>query len=63
MINEVKSGKEILDVFFENIENIPEVNMEIAGLLKDLYKKGKLSDKNIYNALLKQREGQEDGKN
>lgn len=63
MNKDIKSGKEILDEFFARIENIPDINKPIADILKELYQQGKLSDKNIYNALLKQREGKTDGEN
>ena len=63
MKKDIKSGKEILDSFFASLENIPDINKPIAGILKELYQQGNFSDKNIYNALLKQREGKADGEN
>ena len=47
----VKSGKEILDDFFNNIINIENVDSEIASSLAQLYTSGKLSDKNVVNEL------------
>jgi uncharacterized protein (UPF0335 family) len=53
--NEVKSGKEILEEFFENIQNIENVDKTLAQSLKNLYTQGKLSDKNIINELFELR--------
>jgi hypothetical protein len=51
MAKKVKSGKEILDDFFENIENIPNVDKDIAIMLTNLYKQSKLTDTNVKNEL------------
>lgn len=51
MENKVKSGKEILDDFFTNIEKIPNVDQDIAKMLKDLYGQNKLTDTNVKNEL------------
>lgn len=51
MVNKVKSGKEILDDFFENIENIPNVDKDIAKMLSNLYDQNKLTDTNVKNEL------------
>ena len=55
MESNVKSGKEILDDFFENNENIPFVDKDIAKMLADLYTQGKLTDVNVKNELPKLR--------
>ena len=55
MDNTVKSGKEILDDFFQNIQNIMNVDMVLAQSLAKLYQDGKLNDKNIINELQKLR--------
>ncbi|MCC9063646.1 hypothetical protein [Flavobacterium piscisymbiosum] len=55
MESKVKSGKEILDDFFKNIENIPDVDKDIAKMLADLYTQGKLTDTNVKNELPKLR--------
>ena len=57
--NNVKSGKEILDDFFEEISSIENVDKKIAELLQELYANGKLTDKNVANELRKIRN--EDG--
>ncbi len=51
MESKVKSGKEILDDFFENIENIPNVDKDIAKMLSNLYDQNKLTDTNVKNEL------------
>lgn len=51
MENKVKSGKEILDDFFKNIENIPNVDKDIAKMLTNLYSQNKLTDTNVKNEL------------
>ncbi len=58
MNDNIKSGKEILDGFFDNVENIPGVDTKIAHLLKDLYAENKFSHKNISNGLLQLKEDQ-----
>ncbi len=56
MDNTVKSGKEILDDFFQNIQNIMNVDIVLAQSLAKLYQDGKLTDKNIINELQKLRQ-------
>ena len=55
----VKSGKEILDDFFNTITTIEGVDVTIANRLNELYTQGKLTDKNVVNELQKIR--QQDG--
>jgi len=56
MSDEIKSGKEILDDFFEEIDNLPDVDKNVINVITGMYKEGKLSEKNISNALLALRE-------
>lgn len=49
----VKSGKEILDDFFNDISAIENVDNTIAESLLELYRQGKLTDKNVVNELQK----------
>lgn len=49
----VKSGKEILDDFFNEIASIENVDNTIAKSLSELYINGKLTDKNVVNELQK----------
>lgn len=55
MKNKVKSGKEIVDDFFKNIENIDGVDKDIAKMLTNLYKNDKLTEINVKNELPKLR--------
>lgn len=55
MENQVKSGKEIVDDFFSNIQSIPDVDLVLADKLVKLYKSGSLTDKGISNELQKLR--------
>lgn len=54
--NEVKSGKEILDDFFSTISTIENVDIAIANNFAELYRQGKLTDKNVVNELQKIRQ-------
>jgi hypothetical protein len=56
MSEEIKSGKQILDEFFQEIKNIPDLDQEVVGALIVLYQSEKFSDKNLSNALLALRE-------
>lgn len=53
MNKEIISGKELLDNFFNEIENIPKIDKKIAVILKKLYLDNKFTDRNISNDLLK----------
>lgn len=55
MADKVKSGKEILDGFFNEIEKIENVDPEIAKMLSQLYKDDTLTDKSVKNELEKLR--------
>lgn len=55
MKNKVKSGKEIVDDFFKNIENIDGVHKDIAKMLTNLYENDKLTEINVKNELPKLR--------
>lgn len=57
MAEKVKSGKEILDVFFDGIEEIENVDKDIAKMLSKLYQDDKLTDTNVKNELQKLRDG------
>jgi len=58
----VKSGKEIIGSFFNNISSIENVDKTIANSLTELYKNGKLTEKAVINMLQQIRE-QNDDKN
>lgn len=59
MKQNVKSGKEMLNSFFESLERITSVDKNIAQLLKKLYQDGKFTEINITSALEGIREGEE----
>ncbi|WP_284651337.1 MULTISPECIES: hypothetical protein [Flavobacterium] len=56
MEENVKSGEEIVNDFFNSIEEIKGVDANIAKMLATLYKEGKLTDINVKNELQKLRE-------
>lgn len=60
MAENVKSGKEILDDFFNGIESIENVDADIAKMLKRLYQEDKLTDTNVKNELQQLRDGDKD---
>ena len=52
MGDQIKSGKEMLDKFFDVVDEIPGVEEDIANLLKRLYEDNKLATStNLSNAL------------
>ncbi|APF20298.1 hypothetical protein Calab_0707 [Caldithrix abyssi DSM 13497] len=56
MNSDIKSGKQILDEFFQEIQNISDIDEDVIKIIIELYNSGKLSDKNLSNALLELRE-------
>jgi len=62
MVN-VKSGKQILDEFFNEIEGLPNINKDIAQSLASLYSQNKFTDVNIKNELQKLREKKDENQN
>lgn len=59
----VKSGKEILDDFFNNLLNVPNVDKKLATELKKMYEEGKFSSANLSNKLDSLREEEINDKN
>ncbi len=51
MSEKLKSGKELLDEFFTAITDIEGVEKEVALVVGNLYRIGKLSDTNLSNEL------------
>lgn len=62
MENEIKSGAQILDDFFNEIENLPKIDLKVAKVFKSLYEQGKLTDTNVKNELQKVRESNDSDK-
>ncbi|WP_026837019.1 hypothetical protein [Gillisia sp. JM1] len=60
MAEKVKSGKEILDDFFNEIDEIENVDVDIAKMLSELYQNDKLTDTNVKNELQKLRDEDKD---
>jgi hypothetical protein len=58
MSDEIKSGKDVIDEFFAEIPNVEGVDQKTVDKLVELYGTGKLTDRNIQNAMeeLKQAE-------
>ncbi len=56
----LKTGPEVLESFFKNLEAVPGVDPAIAKLLQGLFEEGKLSEKSLLNALQKEREAAND---
>ena len=63
MEKEIKSGKEILDEFFEEIKKDEKLDPDTSSAITELYEDGKLTDKNLTNALSALREDNDNGKN
>ena len=62
MSNEVKSGQEILDDFFETLDSTEGVDPKISQLITKLYIEDSLTDRSIKNGLeeLRIKENDED---
>jgi len=61
MSEEIKSGKEILDEFFIEIDTFDDIDKNIVKIITGLYKENNLSEKSISNALLDLREKTDNG--
>ena len=63
MDEKIKSGKEILDEFFNfTLKEIPNVDEGVARVLLNLYQNNKLTARNLSNALSEMREEQANDK-
>ncbi len=62
MSTEIKSGKEILDEYFEEVKADEELDQDIIVAIDNLYTSGKLTDRNLTNALSVLREDNDNGK-
>ncbi len=63
MSTEIKSGKEILDEFFEDMKTDKKLDQDVAAAIVDLYESGKLTDRNLTNTLSELREDKDSGEN
>ena len=48
---EIKTGKELIDNFFEKIGQREEFNKEVVNILLELFKSDDLTERNISNKL------------
>lgn len=55
MADKIRSGQELLDEFFNEIETIKGVDQSMANIVKNLYKEKKLTKINLSNELAKVR--------
>jgi len=53
---QIKSGKEIIDEFFDSIHRIPVVDPKITAILDQHHRNGKFTATHLSNALFKLRE-------
>jgi len=51
MSTNIKSGKQILDDFFDSLYQLDKVDNNITEILIKLYQQGKLTDVNLKNEL------------
>jgi len=61
-MNSIKTGKEIVNEFFQNISKIPDVDVEIASKIKELYDTSKFTETNLKNLLDKIIDQKKEGK-
>lgn len=60
---EIKSGKEILDEFFEDIKSDGKLDGDTVAAIVHLYESGKLTDRQLTNKLSELREGKDSSEN
>ncbi len=56
MTDQIRSGREVLEEFFAEIASIDGVDNDVANIVINLYREGKLSDTNLSNELMGIRE-------
>ena len=56
MSSEIKSGADTLQQFFADLEKDESINNDTSAILIKLFSDGKLTSRNIANALREQRE-------
>jgi len=62
MTDQIRSGQEVLDEFLTEIASIEDVGQDIANIVINLYREGKLTDTNLSNELARIREEKTSGK-
>jgi hypothetical protein len=58
-MEEIKSGKELCDNFFENLLKREDIDLQVANLFKDLYSSGKFTKNEILQGLQSLRQDSE----
>jgi len=56
MTDQIRSGQEILEKFFTEIASIEGIDNDVANIVINLYREGKLSNTNLSNELMGIRE-------
>jgi len=56
MTARIRSGQEVLEEFFAEIASIDGIDNDVANIVINLYRDGKLSDTNLSNELARIRE-------
>jgi len=56
MTDRIRSGQEILEEFFMGIANIDGIDNDVANIVINLYRDGKLTDTNLSNELARIRQ-------
>ena len=63
MTDRIRSGQEILEEFFTEIASIEGMDQDVANIVINLYREGKLTDTNLSNELARIREEKTSDKN
>jgi len=56
-MEEIKSGKELCDEYFEGLVSVEGIDVVLGSMLKELYGKGQLTTDNVLSTLKVVREG------
>ena len=56
MTDKIRSGQEVLDEFFTEIAGMDGIDNDVANIVINLYREGKLTDTNLSNELARIRE-------
>lgn len=56
MTDRIRSGQEVLEEFFTEIASIEGIDNDVANIVINLYREGKLSNTNLSNELMGIRE-------
>ncbi len=51
MTDRIRSGQEVLDEFFTEIASMDGIDNDVADIVINLYREGKLTDTNLSNEL------------